>query len=77
MLLRPKHGVQGGRGGLVSNKEKLAKIWKIFGGLNFVLPPLIVRHTDVAAGGRLWVNVQGYIATEYFIGPYPGRLRKL
>ena len=42
MLFRPTHGVRGGRGGLVSNKEKLAKIWKyvVFGGLGFVLHPL-------------------------------------
>ena len=34
-----------GKVGEVGDKEKLAKIWKIFGGLGFVLHPLIVRHT--------------------------------
>ena len=44
MLFRPKHGVQGGRGGqggLVRNKN----LAKFFGRLNFVLLSPIVRDT--------------------------------
>ena len=48
MLFKPKHDMQSERdkrGGLVSNKEKLIKIWKIFDGLSFVLPSFVVCHS--------------------------------